>query len=108
MWTPEKFRERLIMMRDMIAYYGDTPGENPFVDNPEPLLIGEGYYSLEALANLIDNPATINLIGTTFEVHGKLNLNIVPVNPDGNEDDELEFIPDEPSDLIDQRIDFIV
>lgn len=23
LWTPEKFRERLVMMRDMISYYGD-------------------------------------------------------------------------------------
>ena len=63
------------------------------------MLIGEGYYSLEGLANLIDNPATVNLIGSTYEVHGKLELNIIPVNFDGSED--LEFIPDEPSDLID-------
>ena len=70
------------------------------------MLIGEGYYSLEALANFIYNPAIVNLIGSTFEVHGKLELNILPVNPDGTED--LDFIPDEPSDLIDQRIDFVV
>jgi len=69
------------------------------MDEPEPLLIGEGYYSLEGLANLIDNPATVNLIGSTFEVHGKLELNIIPVNPDGSE--ELDIIPDEPNDLID-------
>jgi len=56
---------------------------------------------------LIDNPATVNLIGSTFEVHGKLELNITPVNPDGTSED-LDFIPDEPSDLIDQRIDFVV
>jgi hypothetical protein len=60
------------------------------------LLIGEGYYSLEALANLIDNPATVNLIGSTYEVHGKLEVNIISVNLD-----DLEFVPDEPSDLHD-------
>jgi phage gp46-like protein len=63
------------------------------------MLIGEGHYALEALANLIDNPATVNLISSTFEVHGKLDLNIIPVNPDGSED--LDFIPNEPSELID-------
>ena len=111
LWTPEKFRERLTSMRDMISFYGDSPQDNPFVDEPEPLLIGEGYYSLEALANFIDNPAIINLIGPTFEVHGKLEVNIIPVNPDGTgtgDDEEVELIPDEPSDLIDQRIDFLV
>lgn len=54
---------------------------------------------MEALANLIDNPATVNLIGSTYEVHGKLEVNIIPVNPDGT--DDLEFVPDEPSDLHD-------
>lgn len=112
-WTPAKFRERFQIMKDMIALYteqGTLPDisdlENPFYDEPEPMLIGEGYYSLEGLANLIDNPSKINLIGSTFEVHGKLDINIIPVNADGGE--ELDFIPDEPSDLIDQRIDFIV
>jgi len=87
-------------MRDLIAAYGEQSLENPFNDEPEPLLIGEGYYSLEALANFIDNPAVVNLIGATFEVHGKLDLNIIPVNPDGTSD-ELDFTPEEPSDLID-------
>jgi hypothetical protein len=63
------------------------------------MLIGEGYYSLEGLANLIDNPATVNLIGSTFEVHGKLEVNIIPVNSEGG--DELDFFPEEPSELID-------
>lgn len=65
---------------------------------------------MEALANLIDNPVTPKLIGSTYEVHGNISLNIVPVNPDGSGGDtgDLDFIPDEPTDLIDQRIDFIV
>lgn len=41
-----------------------------------------------------------------MQVYGKLEVNIVPVNEDGTE--ELDFIPDKPSDLIDQRIDFVV
>lgn len=113
LWTPAKFRDRFQVMKDMIALYteqGTLPDmselENPFYDEPEPMLIGEGFYSLQGLANLMDNPSKINLIGSTFEVHGKLDINIVPVNSEGSE--ELDFIPDEPSDLIDQRIDFIV
>lgn len=93
-------------MKDMLALYteqGTLPDisefENPFYDEPEPMLIGEGYYSLEGLANLIDNPSKINLIGSTYDVHGKLDINIVPVNSEGG--DELDLIPDEPSDLID-------
>jgi hypothetical protein len=107
LWTPEKFRERLILMRDMMHQLGEHGLENPFADEAEPLLIGEVYYKLEALANLIDNPISQHIIGTTYGVHGRLDLNIIPCNPDGTFED-LDFIPDEPSDLIDQRIDFIV
>ena len=106
LWTPEKFRERLIIMKDLFARYGELgiiPNideiQNPFNDTPEPMFIGEAYYSLRGLSNLIDNPATVNLIGSTFEAEGNLELNIVPVNHDGSED--LDFYPEEPSDLID-------
>jgi hypothetical protein len=93
-------------MKDLFARYGELgiiPNideiQNPFNDTPEPMFIGEAYYSLRGLSNLIDNPATVNLIGSTFEAEGNLELNIVPVNHDGSED--LDFYPEEPSDLID-------
>lgn len=100
LWTPEKFRERLILMRDMMHQLGEHGLENPFADDAEPLLIGEVFYKLEALANLIDNPISQHIIGTTYGVHGRLDLNIIPCNPDGTYED-LDFIPDEPADLID-------
>ena len=102
-------------MRDYLVTYedqGEIPtedsAENPFVDDPEPILIGEGYYRLEPLSYLIDNPASVNLIGSTYEVQGRLEVNIVPVDPSGTEEPPEETIPDEPEDLIDQRIDFLV
>jgi len=102
-------------MRDLLSTYEDKgeipelmPDDNPFYDAPQPQLIGEGYYMLQPLANLIDNPAQINLIGRTFEVFGKLNVNVIPVDPSGSEDLPDEMIPDEPEDLIDTRIDYIV
>jgi len=76
-WDTKKFVDRLIMMRDLLAAYEDMGhiqeielADNPFIDTPEPTLIGEGYYRLEPLSYLIDNPVVINLIGTTFKVHG--------------------------------------
>lgn len=115
LWSPERFREKLLIMRDLLAQYGDAGGmpeldqvENPFHDEPEPILIGEGYYRLEPLSYLIDNPATVNLIGSTYEVQGRLEVNIVPVDPTGTDEPPEEIIPDEPEDLIDQRIDFLV
>jgi len=93
-------------MKDLIAQYaelGHMPDisdlEDPFDDKPEPIFIGEGYYSLQGLAYLMDNPASLQIIGSNMQVCGKLEVEIVPVNQDGGED--LEFIPDEPADLID-------
>ena len=53
------------------------------------MLIGEGYYSLKAQANFIDNPTTVILIASTFEVHEKLEYIILLVNPGGFEDLDL-------------------
>lgn len=44
-WDTNKFRDRLIVMRDLLATYeddGEIPEnqENPFVDVQEPFLIG--------------------------------------------------------------------
>ena len=36
---------------------------------------------LAPLANLIDNPSQVNIISRTFEVFGKLNVNVIPVDP---------------------------
>ena len=50
MWSPQKFRERLIAMRDLLYEDRDItdlmPDDNPFYDAPQPQLIGEGYYML--------------------------------------------------------------
>ena len=106
-WDSNKFNDRLVMMRDLLSQYeegGEIPEiemhDNPFIDTPEPTLIGEGYYRLEPLAYLIDNPVVINLIGTTFKVHGQLDVNILPVDQNGQELSD-ELIPDDPEDLID-------
>lgn len=116
-WDTKKFVDRLIMMRDLLSSYEDQgqipeigAEDDPFVDTPEPTLIGEGYYRLEPLAYLIDNPVVINLIGTTFKVHGQLDVNIVPVGPEGQSVEELpdELIPEEPDELLDQRVDFVI
>jgi hypothetical protein len=73
MWTTEKFSNKLLMMRDVVSTYYETNSvpdldsqDDPFFDLPEPLLIGQGYYKLEGLAYLIDNPATISIIGTAY------------------------------------------
>lgn len=102
------------MMKDMINS-SDTnsvqeldPEEDPFIDPVEPLLLGQVYYKLEPLAFLIDNPSVISIIGQDLQVMGKLEVNIIPVDEDGESEIPEDFIPDEPEDLEGRRIDFIV
>lgn len=82
--------------------------EDPFVDQAQPLLIGQGYFKLEPLAYAIDNPARISIIGSTSSVNGKLEVNVIPCDTDGEGEFPEEIIPDSPTDLVGQRIDFIV
>ena len=62
-WDRSKFNERLLAMRDLLNTYEEqgevddlTTEDNPFMDKNEPAVIGEGYYRLEPLSYLIDNP----------------------------------------------------
>ena len=82
--------------------------EEPFVDNPEPILLEQGFYKLEPLAYIIDNPSVISIIGRTSEVAGKLEANIIPVDTNGIDEYPEELISDEPMDLVGNRLDFIV
>ena len=86
----------------------DNIDDNPFQDKREPVIIGEGYFRLEPLSYLIDNPVSINLIGSNYENHGQLDVNVIPVDPDGNEDLADEDLPDAPEELLNRRIDFLV
>jgi hypothetical protein len=74
----------------------------------EPLLLGQVFYKLEPLAFLIDNPTTISIIGQNLQVMGKLEVNIIPVDEDGESEIPDDLIPEEPEDLIGKRIDFII
>ena len=56
----------------------------------------------------MDNPATISIVGTNSQIMGKLEINVVPVDMEGEADIPDDMIPDDPSDLIGHRIDFVV
>lgn len=72
-WDCAKFNDRLIVMRDLLTIYEEegevndmNHSDNPFVDKREAAVIGEGYYSMEGLSHMIDNPVKINLIGSNY------------------------------------------
>ena len=83
-------------------------GDDPFNEAIEPLPLGQAYYKLEGLAYLMDNPATVSIIGQNSRIMGKLEINVIPVDIDGESEIPEDMIPDSPDELIDQRMDFIV
>lgn len=86
----------------------DDIEEDPFLDQIQPLLIGQSQINLDSLAYLFDNPVNASIIGTTANIIGKLEMNIIPVDQDGESEINEDLLPDEPSELVGQRIDFIV
>jgi hypothetical protein len=116
LWEEEKFMDRLFVIRELVNHYFDTnqipemEGEDdPFWDPPQPQMIGLGYYKLEPLAYLIDNPHTVSLIGSDQKgLVGKLEVNILPTDETGWDEPPEDLIPYLPADLIGKRIDFAV
>ena len=108
--------DRLYVIRELVNNYFDTnqipdmTGANdPFWEQSQPQLIGLGYYKLEPLAYLIDNPHTVSLIGSDQKgLVGKLEVNILPTDETGWEEPPEDLIPNQPEDLIGKRIDFVV
>ena len=114
-WDRAKFKDRLMVMRDLLSVYeneGDVDSlaadDNPFADTQEPTIIGEGYFRLEPLAYLIDNPCTIDLIGSNYEPHGQLEVDVIPIDQDGSSEINEDDLPEMPEDLLNRRIDFLI
>ena len=63
---------------------------------------------LEGLAYLMDNPREVPIVAPNREIVGQLHVNVVPCEEDGNEELDDDRLPDEPMDLLNQRIDFKV
>jgi hypothetical protein len=114
-WKYEEFLLKLQKMKEMANHYYETGEfmdvsnvEDPFYGVPKPSMIGQGYYALKPLAYLIDNPCQIPII-CPGKVKSKLDVNIVPCDPTGDPDGIAEeMFTDNPEDLKEHRIDFIV
>lgn len=113
-WDIEKFNDRLMSIRDMYSQYVDQNqavpemdnSESPFDDPPEPQLIGQGYYKLEPLVYLIDNPHQIQLIGNANGQKGgnfgKLEVNVIPTDEGGLDEVPEDLLPQVPEDLLER------
>ena len=97
-------------MDDALAQYENNMDllQDPFADNPEPILLGQCIYSMEGLPYLMDNPKDLPIIGTNSQIVGRMHLNLVPCTQDGDEDLDEDQLSEEPDDLIHQSLDFKV
>lgn len=82
--------------------------QDPFYEEPQPIMLGQAYYMLAGLPYLLDNPRRVPIIATNNEVYGEIHMNIVPCDETGNEDLDEDMLPDEPEALLNERLDFKV
>lgn len=114
MWDPEKFSDRLYMIRDVMNEYfesGKMPklerDEDPFWDPEEAVLIGRSYLYLKSLGYMLDNVTDCKIMNTNYQGEcGTLNCGVIPTDVSGQADEcPEELIVDEPHELIGKSID---
>jgi len=118
-WDLDKFANRYFMIKELLEQYfednctieGLTESEDPFFDYPKHICYGQGFLKMLSIAYLLDNPIDLTIVGDTGQV-GMLDVNLIPVDPNGEEieeDDERfdEFV-DDPTQLLGNRLDFKV
>jgi len=122
-WDPEKFTNRVEMMRAMYNEYIENDckipdfsdkNTDPFWDPPEPILIGKSYLQLQALSYILGSDTNHCPIFTTATnvkggLAGKLTCSFEPCDADGvGEADIPDDFEDEPEQLLGKEIIFRV
>eukprot|EP01086_Lenisia_limosa_P004239 TRINITY_DN19313_c0_g1_i2.p1 TRINITY_DN19313_c0_g1~~TRINITY_DN19313_c0_g1_i2.p1 ORF type:complete len:516 (-),score=131.52 TRINITY_DN19313_c0_g1_i2:32-1516(-) len=113
LWTFDKFRDRLFLMRESYNNFvefgelDETKEEDPFYDPPTDVLVGKSYVYLEPLAYLMEVEDPCPVIDYKGQEQGLLSVTMFPCNTEG-ETDGFEGFADEPNDLIGTRLDFIL
>jgi hypothetical protein len=123
-WPWDKFNVRLVEMvklwqewqfavQNEQTFVNRPDEENPFVDN-EHQLVGEADVWLQSLGNMIEHDAQASILAPTGQCIGHLQLEINPLDKNGNEgpwdDDNADLDPfvEDPSQLLDSKIQFII
>jgi len=112
-WNTETFTNRYDMMKDLFDKYNDEDydldnlkrEDDPLWDDPKPTLLGYGFYKLEPLAYLMSNETQSLILSPNGFSMGSITVDVIPYDDDEN---EFEDIPDDPSELISQPINFKV
>lgn len=95
-WEPDKFANRIYMMRDKYNEYVDNLGkipdfsnkeEDPFWDSPEPVLIGKSYLGLASLVYSLDDALELKVFSTNTAFAsgecGTINVGYEACNAEG-------------------------
>ena len=115
LWDPEKFTNRLYMIRDVMDEYFETgkvpkidKDEDPFWDPQEAILIGRSYLYLKSLGYMLNNPTACKIMNTNATSDlGTLECDVQPTDETGDADDcPEELMVEEPNELLGKRIDF--
>ncbi len=112
-WTPDIFHNRYDLMKELFNKFNDEELElqnlknedDPLWDEAKPVLIGYSFYKLEPLSYLIGNQSEIAIISPNGNMIGKLEVDVAPHDEEGNEFDE---VPETPSELIGQCLQYKV
>ena len=112
-WNTETFQNRYDLMKELFDRFNDEDfdifnlknEDDPIWDEPRPTLVGYTFYKLEPLAYLMSNPTTSSIISPNGLCMGNLTIDIIPHDDDNN---EYEEIPEDPSELIGQPLNFRV
>jgi len=119
-WNPNKFEDRLQMMRELLNDYFDTnqipdfsnKDHDPFWDPPQPLQIGVSFLSLKMLAYCFENEAEVKIFSSegTQAVRGQINLAYYPCDESGTGEPPEDMIIDDedPSALVGKDLYFRV
>ena len=108
-WPTETFHNRYDLMKDLFNRFNDDEldiqnlkkEDDPLWDEGKPTLLGYAFYKLEPVSYLMSNQSVISIVSPNGNVVGKIEVDIIPHDENGNEYDE---VPEMPSELIGQTL----
>ena len=108
-WNTETFHNRYDLMKELFNKFNDDDldiqnlkkEDDPLWDEGKPVLLGYAFYKLEPVAYLMNNQSVISIVSPNGNVVGKIEVDIIPHDENGNEYDE---VPEVPSELIGQSL----
>ena len=108
-WSTETFHNRYDLMKELFNKFNDDDldiqnlkkEDDPLWDEGKPQLLGYAFYKLEPVAYLMSNQSVISIVSPNGNIVGKIEVDIIPHDENGNEYDE---VPETPSELIGQSL----